>query len=210
MTEPEWMNSLGRKRHKQLDDDISAEYHDAAISAVVLGLKALNHVFGFGLNKLSDLSAVWDRKLVEFQRTGDERHPDYLAAGSAGDLITDPLTTYADLSDRKRRQIAEFLTEVRLTAQGNTYALGREAIHEAFGIGPKRMLRLEKQWLRDLQRYHESREECEDGLRDWLEGIGFLWEGGRIFAYKDENGKRKRKKAAEAENARLEKKNKGW
>lgn len=195
---PPQFEGLSPKRQKAIFDDLMQERTDAAMNVVVIGLKCLNQVYGMGLSSLAALSSAWGPDIVRFYKDGNETRDGWPESRSAGDLITDPLTKYADLSDRMRRQITAYFARMRLEAQGNAYAIGLDTIRRQLHFGDTRIARLERQWLADLELFYREREACEPQLRSWIEDIGFIWENGKLQAYRrHDNDRPVRKRTAE-------------
>ena len=195
---PQQFEGLSPKRQKAIYDDLMAERNDAAMNAVVIGLKCLNQVYGMGLQSLAALSTSWGPDIVQFYKNGNSVRDGWPQGMSAGDLITDPLTRYADLSDRMMRQITAYFAQMRLEAQSNAYAIGIDTIRQQLHFGDTRIARLERQWLADLELFYRERETCEPQLRAWIEDIGFIWENGRLQAYRrHDNDRTVRKRTAE-------------
>ena len=55
---PESLWDLSKKRQTEIAKIAFHERSDAALNAVVIGLKSMNHVCGFGLNRLYAVQAV--------------------------------------------------------------------------------------------------------------------------------------------------------
>lgn len=53
------LNDLSQKRQKEIWVLCTEERKDAALNAVKIGLKAMNQVHGYGLQRLCRLSVTW-------------------------------------------------------------------------------------------------------------------------------------------------------
>lgn len=194
---PAKFRDLSLKRQVQLYNAMMKERQDAAINCVLIGLKGLNQVHKMGLKSCADLSMVWGPAITDFYEAGNELANGWDQCGDSGDLITDPLSLFPDLSNRRKREIAAFMVRNRQEAHGNAYRIGIETIHKHCGFGVIRLDRLESQWLRDIRDFYNDRETAEPMLHAWLEEVGFVLEGGRIVCYRDADGKAVRKHTAE-------------
>lgn len=188
---------LSPKRQKALADLRQDERQDAALNVVAIGIKGLNQVYGMGIKSLSQLSKAWGSDITDFYNAGNDLHTRWAECSDSGDLITDPLSAFRDLSPRRMREITAFLVRNRQEAQGNAYAIGLDTMRRELGFGDTRIARLEEQWQRDLRDFYRDRETCEPMLRKWINDIGFLWENGRFIAYFRQDGVPVRKAYAE-------------
>lgn len=202
---PAELLDLSPVRQKKLYDVCCRERNDAAMIAICIGMKGLNHVYGHGLGSLAKLSEVWNSSLVRFYEnwphpTKPAIHPDSLTwhMPISGKLITDIRAVFGDLSERRRRQIMEWLVVERYEAANNAVAVGMIVIHDELGYGQTRRDRLWRQWSRDIQEFYADRAENEPLFKQWLEDIGFEYTDGRLFAYTcDQTGKFTKKATAD-------------
>lgn len=194
---PEQFCDLAPLRQNKLQHMVGDERQDAAMNCVLIGLKALNQVHHLGLQRLSELSLAWGDAITASYTAGIEFVPGWDQAGDTGDLVTDPLAEFHDLSDRRKRQITAFLVQNRKEAHGNAYRIGLQAIRKNRGYGDIRMDRLEAQWLRDIRDFYQDRETCEEQLKSWIEDIGFIVDRGHLQSYRTPDGKIVRKRTAE-------------
>lgn len=193
---PGELERLSPKRRKKLQDDCMTERKDAALCCCMLGIKGANHVHKLGLQRLAKLATAWGAAITEYYRAGEEMVL-RLDSGDCGDLITDPITGFADLSDSRRRKIAQWFVANRQDAQNVAFTIGQRVIARECGFGEERMERLNRQWRQDLKDFYEDRETNEPRLKAWIEDIGFLYEDGKLQCYKGEGGKPVRKRTAE-------------
>lgn len=114
-----------------------------------------------------------------------------------GDLVTDPVAAFSDLSDSRKREIARWLAENRMDAADIAYTIGQTVIARECGFGAERMDRLNRQWERDIRDFYTAREENEPLLKNWLEEIGFIYENGKLEVYRSEGERAVRKRTAE-------------
>ena len=195
---PEELRDLGRKRKDRLLECCQAERNDAALNTCIIGLTALNHVHGIGIERADRMSKVWSQAIVDFYSGNDEivfkadMHLDCICT-----LRTDVGKTFQDLSPRRQRQISQFLQEQRLDSSDCCWYLGCHAMHEVLGLGESRLAALNRQWKRDLEDFYSDRETNEPLLRAWLEEVGFMFDGDHFYTYRDETGKAVKKSIAE-------------
>lgn len=196
---PESIRHLSAKRRKQLYDLQIKERKDAALNAVVIGVKGLNHIHKLGLKSLKGICMDWGQAIREFYAAGGEEYAmfDETEAADAGSIVTDLDKVFPDLSERVRREIRQWLTRERKVAQWNARMIGEVRLHEIMGYGTIRMGRLQRQWDRDIREFYEDRETASKGLQAWIEDIGFIFENGKLITYYDQDGKVVRKATAE-------------
>lgn len=194
---PEQFCDLSTKRQRILAEMRQKERQDAALNCVVIGIKALNQVHHLGLQRLSELSKTWGTAISGSYNAGIALVDGWDSTGFPGDLVTDPLEAFADLSGRRLRQITEYLARNRQEAHGNAYQIGMRVIRSVCGYGDLRADRLESQWLTDIRYFYDDREVNEPALTKWINDIGFIFEGGRLQSYMDGDGKPIRKATAE-------------
>lgn len=184
---PEELCYLSPKKQRMIATICFEERKDAAMNAVVLGLKGLNHVHGFGLLRLSRLSVEWGGRIEDFYKKGNLLYKPYPEGGamSAGDLTCNVRQKMPDLSESRCRRIVQWLESQRRDAQWNAMQFGIDCIHDALGIGAGRMDKLLSQWNSDIRNFYEEREIHEPRLQKWIEEIGFCFEDGKLNAYRD-------------------------
>lgn len=177
---------LSPKRQLEIAEECTKERKDAALNAVVLGLKAMNHVHGYGLERLCRLSLAWGEAISSFYSAGGLLYRPYPEEGArhAGDILCNVDARFGDLSDRRRRLIASFLYEQRKDAQWNAAIIGYDTIRKELHFGKGRMGRLERQWEHDIRIFYEDRELYEPRLKVWIEEIGFIFEDGKLQSYR--------------------------
>lgn len=193
---PKELTYLSPKRRKKLESLCMEERKDAALNVCVIGIKGLNHVHKIGLNKLSSVAAALAGAISDHYSSGEELLL-RLRCLEYGDLITDPLTVFSDLSDSRKRRIARWLAENRADAADIAYTIGQTVIARECGFGAERMDRLNRQWGKDIQDFYQDRERNEPLLKAWIEEIGFIYENGKLEVYRTEGNKAVRKKTAE-------------
>lgn len=195
----EQLYGLGRKRTLRIADFCTEERKDAALNAVIIGINALNQVFGIGLERLCKLSTEWGNDIIKFYSDGGDGYKDYdsLEAAPAGDLICDIDAEFGDLSDRRRRIIRSYLDEERRNAQWNAAIIGTDTIRRVLKFGDARMQKLTAQWEADLRDFYQDRDIRADQLQELIEQIGFVYENGKLQSYKDPDGKVIKKATAE-------------
>ena len=108
---------------------------------------------------------------------------------------------FADLSPRRQRKIIELLAENRADAAINAVAVGIKTMNELYGFGVDRLIRLSERWQKDLVEYYAEKDINEERLKEWLLDIGFVFESGHLWAYKDEDGKLHKARKVEKDNA---------
>lgn len=157
---PDELLGLSMKRVDRILDMCVNERQDAALNAVVIGLKAMNHVHGYGLQRLSRLSNAWGDAITQFYRSGGTLYRPYPETGLvfAGDAIGNVDSEFFDLSDRKRRLITKYLVEQRMDAQWNAAWIGFDTIQAELHFGEIRMEQLAKQWECDIRHFYQERE----------------------------------------------------
>lgn len=191
---------LSPKRKEIIADICIKERADAALNAVVIGLKGMNQVHGYGLKRLCKLSVVWGDAISDFYRRGGTCYKDVPDTGmpEAGGLKCDIDREFADLSDRRKREIRTLLLNERKDAQWNAAHIGFDTIQSYLHFGQVRMEALAKQWEYDIRDYYQDRDINEARLKDWIEEVGFIFEDGRLQAYRlKENDKPVRKATVE-------------
>lgn len=193
---PKGLACLSPKRKKKLEGLCMEERKDAALNVCVIGIKGLNHVHKIGLNKLSGIAAAWGQEITAHYSSGEEMVL-LLRCTEYGDLVTDPVAAFSDLSDSRKREIARWLAENRMDAADIAYTIGQTVIARECGFGAERMDRLNRQWERDLREFYTAREENEPLLKKWLEEIGFIYENGKLEVYRSEGERAVRKRTAE-------------
>lgn len=203
----EGLTDLSPKRQLEIADACTKERQDAALNAVMIGLKSMNHVHGYGLQRLSRLSIAWGEAISSFYGAGGLLYKPYPEEGAkhAGDIICNVDAKFADLSGRRRRLITKFLYEQRKDAQWNAAIIGYDTIQKELHFGESRMERLARQWEQDIRNFYEDREIYEPRLKVWIEEIGFIFEDGRLQSYRShEDGRYVRKSTAEKWQAETE------
>lgn len=189
---PEEFRSLGRKKQDMLFRITVEERKDAALNGVVIGLKALNHVHGVGLERLAKLSNVWGNDIVRWYTDSSEDH--YMgwsdSVESAGAPQTNVDEVFFDLSDSMRRKISRFLEMERKDAQWNACMVGEASIRRFLHFGDKRIEQLTDQWGYDIRDFYQDREINEPRLKEWIEDIGFIFEDGKLQCYMTKDGQR--------------------
>lgn len=196
---PREFDDLSYARRMKIAKEVDRQRNDAAGMCSVVCMKSLNHVYGLGLKTLAPLATKWGADIRAFYENGGIVHldADRFYIPEVGVLLGDPLEQFEDLSERRKRQIASHLVSSRYEAAGNDMAIGVEIIHKQLGFGPARMERLMNQWKRDVIDFFTDRETIEPLLLEWLEDIGFIFEGGKLQVYKDADGKIVKKRTAE-------------
>lgn len=194
---PPQFSDLSPKRQDSLARLAYYERLDSALNAVVICLKCLNHVHHFGVKRLSRLVTRWGTEIDSFYRSGNMFHERYQDYGSCGDLTTDPLKVFFDLSPRRMREITSFLAQNRQEAHGNAIAIGIDLIRKELGFGELRTDRLLSQWFADMREFYNDRETAEPLLKQWLADIGFDFENGMLHVYTNKNGNFIKKQTAE-------------
>lgn len=197
----EAFSDLSEKRQDKILKLARSERQDAALNAVVMGLKELNQLYGFGLWRLSKLSAQWGEDIIAFYsgcteaRYAGEGLPADTIAGDSREAVA---KAFPDLSDRRQRQIIAYVNQERQDAQWNATAIGLETIRKFGGFGRERTARLVKEWRSDLRNFYQDRDIIEPRLQAWIEEIGFLFQDGKLCHYRsNESGKIIRKRTAE-------------
>lgn len=193
---PKGLACLSPKRKKKLEGLCMEERKDAALNVCVIGIKGMNHVHKIGLNKLSRIAAAWGQEITAHYSSGEEMVL-LLRCTEYGDLVTDPVAAFSDLSDSRKREIARWLAENRMDAADIAYTIGQTVIARECGFGAERMDRLNRQWERDIRDFYTAREENEPLLKNWLEEIGFIYENGKLEVYRSEGERAVRKRTAE-------------
>lgn len=196
----EGLLDLAPKRQKEIAEICVLERKDAALNAVIIGLKAMNQVHGFGLQRLSRLSVAWGEEITRFYSAGGLLYKKYPESGvpDAGKIICNVDARFSDLSDRRRRAIAKFLFDQRMDAQWNASVIGIEVIRRELHFGESRMAQLARQWEYDIRDFYQDRDIQEPRLKQWIEEIGFIFEDGRLQSYRShEDGRYVRKSTAE-------------
>lgn len=180
------LNDLSQKRQKEIWVLCTEERKDAALNAVKIGLKAMNQVHGYGLQRLCRLSVTWGGEITKFYSEGGERFVPYPEGGpaDAGAVKCDIDGIFGDLSERRRRQIRKFFLENRVDAQWNAAQIGFSAIKHSEHFGESRMEQLAKQWEFDIRDFYQDRDIQEPRLKAWIEDIGFIADGDKLQAYK--------------------------
>lgn len=196
---PDEFMDLSPKRRRKLEETVVQERLDAALWTILLGIKGMNHVHKYGLERMVKLCQVWEKRIKEFYDGGGTVHEGWEMAGDCGDFITDPLEEFSDLSDRRKRKITEYLAQQRIEAQGNAYSIGLDCIREHCGFGEKRLGRLKRQWIEDLRVFWEDRELNQPRLESWLLDIGLFVEGGVLRCWMDKEGKPRKVSESEYE-----------
>lgn len=183
---PDELLGLSMKRVEKILDLCVKERQDAALNVVVIGLKAMNHVHGYGLQRLSRLSNAWGDAIANFYRAGGSLYKPYPKAGltHAGDPIADVNAEFFDLSDRKRRLITKYLVDQRRDAQWNAALIGYDTIQSELHFGESRMEQLTKQWESDIRCFYGDRDINEPRLKEWIEDVGFIFENGHLQSYR--------------------------
>lgn len=187
---------LSPKRKEKLEALCLEERKDAALNVCVIGIKGLNHVHKMGLNKLCRIAADWEREITAYYESGAEMTL-RLRCAEYGSLVTDPVAVFSDLSDSRKRKIAQWLAENRVDAADIAYTIGQWVIARECGFGAERMRRLNLQWEKDIRDFYQEREENEPLLKKWVEEIGFVYENGKLQAYRTEEHKAVRKSTVE-------------
>lgn len=184
------LEDLSPKRKAEISDICINERKDAALNAVVIGLKSMNHVHGYGLQRLSRLSILWGDEITRFYTSGGVRYRDCPASGlpDAGAVICNVDGRFSDLSDRRRRQILRLLDAQRRDAQWNAAMIGYETIRKELHFGDLRMEQLARQWEYDIRDFYQDRDINEPRLKTWIEDVGFIFEDGRLQAYRSKEG----------------------
>lgn len=184
---PDELLGLSMKRIEKITDMAADERQDAALNAVVIGLKSMNHVHGYGLQRLARLSVAWGNAISSFYGTeGGLLYKPYPEEGPkyAGAPISNVDAVFSDLSDRRRREITKYLTNQRMDAQWNAAIIGYCTIQKELHFGENRMERLSSQWEQDIRNFYEDRDIYEPRLKAWIEEIGFIFEDGRLQSYR--------------------------
>lgn len=196
---PENLCGLSPKRQKEIAKIALRERSDAALNAVVIGLKSMNHVHGFGLNRLSKLSVVWEKGIMDFYTHGGVLYKEFPADGieGAGDVLCHVDDRFQDLSPRRRMDIYSYLRGQRMEAQWNAALIGLDTIRKELHFGEQRAEGLTRQWEYDIRDFYQDRDVQEVRLRDWIEEIGFVFEDGKLQVYKTEGDALVRKRTAE-------------
>lgn len=196
---PESLWDLSKKRQTEIAKIALLERSDAALNAVVIGLKALNHVYGFGLNRLSRLSVVWEKGITDFYTSGGVLYKAFPPGGAegAGDVVCHVDDRFQDLSPRRRREIYSYLSQQRMEAQWNAALIGLDTVCREFHFGEQRAEGLTRQWEYDIRDFYQDRDLQEARLKEWIEEIGFVFEDGRLQVYKTEGDALVRKRTAE-------------
>lgn len=180
---------LSPKRQEKIADLCFIERQDAALNSVVLGLKSMNQVYGFGLKRLSNLSVSWGNDITAFYKAGGLLYHEYPEGGvdaltGAGNVLCDVDSIFRDLSPRRRREIWKFLYDQRKDAQFNAAMIGLDTIRRELHFGDSRMEHLTNQWEYDIRDFYQDREDQEPRLQEWIEEIGFIFENGHLQAYR--------------------------
>lgn len=196
---PENLCSLSPKRQKEIYEISFRERSDAAMNAVVIGLNSLNHVYGYGLNRLSRLSILWEKAIMDFYTGGGLRYQPFPPEGAegAGDILCDVEKVFRDLSPRRKREIREYMLLQRTESQWNAALIGLDTVRKELGFGEKRAADLAREWEYDIRDFYQDRDVQEERLRSGIEEIGFVFEGGRLQVYKTEGDVLVRKRTAE-------------
>lgn len=207
------ISDLSQKRQDKIMELSIHERSDAALNAVLIGLKGMNQVHGYGLIRLSRLSVAWGDAIRRFYSDGGELFRDYPVSGMpyAGSLQCDVDSIFADLSPRRRRGITRFLDAQRRDAQWNAALIGLDTVKTELHFGDQRMEQLMRQWDYDIRDFYQDRDINEPRLKEWIEDVGFIYENGRLQSYLM-NGTKTVKKATmekllakrEAENAEVQ------
>ena len=192
---PEGLRHLSPKRKDKLKDLCIKERKDAALNVCVIGIKGLNHVHKMGLNKLARIAEAWGGAITEHYKGREQVL--LMHCKEYGDLVTDPLEDFSDLSDSRKREITKWLTENRKDAADTAYTIGLFSIKQECGFGQERIMRLNLQWQKDIGDFYEDREVNEPRLQKWVEEIGFIYKNGRLLVYNNQDKKLVRKKTAE-------------
>lgn len=197
---PESLCGLSPKRQKEIAEISFLERKDAALNAVVIGLKSLNHVYGFGLERLSRLSIAWGESINAFYKSGGLLYQDYPPDGiaDAGAVLCNVDARFPDLSDRRRREIVKYLFDQRKEAQWNAAIIGLDTIRKELHFGSSRVEHLTQQWEYDIRDFYQDRDIQEPRLKAWIEEIGFIFENDKLQVYRNhENGRAVRKRTFE-------------
>lgn len=131
---PKGLACLSPKRKKKLEGLCMEERKDASLNVCVIGIKGLNHVHKIGLNKLSGIAAAWGREITAHYSSGEEMAL-LLRCTEYGDLVTDPVAAFPDLSGSRKREIARWLAENRMDAADIAYTVGQSVIARECGFG---------------------------------------------------------------------------
>lgn len=203
---PESLWDLSKKRQTEIAKIAFHERSDAALNAVVIGLKSMNHVCGFGLNRLSRLSVAWEKGITDFYNSGGMLYKPFPPEGAegAGEVLCQVDDRFQDLSPRRRREIYAYLLDQRMEAQWNAALIGLDTVCRMFRFGEHRSEQLTRQWEYDIRDFYQDRDLQEARLRDWIEEIGFVYEDGRLQVYKTEEDTLVRKRTAERRLAQQE------
>lgn len=183
---PDGLADLSRNRREQICRICVSERKDAALNIVVTGLKALNHVHGYGLRRLCRISSAWGGNISQFYAGGGVLYRPYPESGTAdaGQLLCNVDAVFFDLSERRRREITRYLDEERRDAQWNAAMIGLDTIVAEEHFGENRTEQLTKQWEFDIRDFYQDRDIQEPRLKQWLEDIGFCFENDRLQVYK--------------------------
>ena len=190
---------LSPARQKKIFDICTQERKDAALNGVIIGLKCMNQIHGFGLERLAKLSTTWGNAITDWYTNTEERHREGFRPEcvDAGDLLADVDTVFFDLSESRRRKIKAFLNYERKDAEFNACMIGVDTIKKELHFGEGRLEPLLNQWQYDIRDFYQDREINEPRLKEWIEDIGFCFDGGKLQTYRANDGKLIKKSTVE-------------
>ncbi len=113
---------------------------------------------------------------------------------------------FSDLSPKRQRQIAKYVSKERNEAALNAVITGIKTLNQREGYGLKRLIPLFHDWYRDLRNLYTDFDIYKPRLDQWLMDIGIQVKEGSLCVYLDEDDKPVRAAKAIAHNEKVREK----